>query len=215
MPLQTHYLLSCATERDGSAAGAPPAECGWVEGARPDRLGLLLGLALEQGLDEEWCLDQLANGASCILALSRQGGQEQALGMGLVTFRPFWIEEIAHQFDPGPQGCYFFATYVRPAYRGRGIQKLLDGQRLARAAALGRRWAYAVVDTSNLPSCRSHRRSGFRPVLRIDHLRLGPCSLASRRRLSPSRPCGQLLAPQDNPRRTLLSLNDELYLFHS
>jgi GNAT superfamily N-acetyltransferase len=149
---------------------------------------LLLQIAQEQDLDDAWCREQLTADDPCILAII----DGHPVGMGLVTRRIFWIEEILHRFDPGPDGCYFYSTYVSPSHRGQRIQTLLDTHRLRWALAQNLRWCYALVEHPNTPSLRAHYRVGFRPSARIDRLRLRHLSLFHIRQLTAISPLASL-----------------------
>src|SRR5687767_10294084 len=120
----THVLFA----RSCADAVAPDPHANVVVASATDVLfPALVRLGKEQGLDEEWCGDQLGDGALAFLALSPAA---DAVGMGLLTRRPFHVAEIDQTFDPGPQGCYLYATYVTPSARGQKIQRRLDHHRL-------------------------------------------------------------------------------------
>lgn len=127
----------------------------------------LLALSKEQALDQEWCAQRLAVRDWCIVV--EVGGTPA--GMGLLSIQDFWVEEIGQQFRPGDAGCYFYATYVSPPFRGQRLQRLLDGQRLAKAANLGLQTAFALVEAKNAASLKSHGSSGFEQVARITRAR--------------------------------------------
>jgi ribosomal protein S18 acetylase RimI-like enzyme len=151
----------------------------------------VLAVAGEQGLDADWCREQLAEGATCGVALLREGdGRERPVGMGMLRMQRFWVEEIGHHFDPGARGAYLYALYVSPAFRGRGIQGLLISQRFRTALYQGRRFAYAMVLSTNIPSIKGHLAQGADISARIDCFRVGPLHLASVRRLKPALPIG-------------------------
>jgi ribosomal protein S18 acetylase RimI-like enzyme len=150
----------------------------------------MLTIAREQNLDRTWCEDQLAEGARCAVALLRHHDTDLPVGMGLFRTQPFWIEEIRHHFTPGPRGCYLYALYVSPRFRGRGIQHALAAARLHLALAQGRRYAYSLVLNTNRASLKGHSARGAIPSARIDCLRLGPLHLTSIRKLHPSLPTG-------------------------
>ncbi|MGE5612057.1 MAG: N-acetyltransferase family protein, partial [Bacillota bacterium] len=175
----THYLLSRNTALPQSPFSSHIHTL-WLTTPDDPAYPLLLQIAQEQGLDDAWCREQLTAGDPCILAIA----DGKAVGMGLVTRRVFWIEEILHEFVPGPDGCYFYSTYVSPPYRGRRIQGLLDTRRLHWASAQNLRWCYALVEHPNTPSLRAHYRVGFRPAARIDRLRLRRLSLFHIRQLT-------------------------------
>lgn len=151
----------------------------------------MLAVAQEQGLDLDWCREQLADGATCIVALLRERHSHDCpVGMGMLRTRPFWIEEIRHHFTPGPGGCYLYALYVSPPFRGRGIQHMITAARLRRAVAEGCRYAYTLVLNTNRASVKGHSVRGATLTARIDCLRLGPLHIASIRKLKPSLPTG-------------------------
>ena len=151
----------------------------------------VLAIAREQSLDESWCRDQLADGARCTLAIERSDdGTDRVVGMGMVRTQPFWIEEIRHHFAPGPGGCYLYALYVSPRYRGRGIQHAITATRLQAAVAQGCRYAYTLVLDTNHASLKGHSARGAHLTARIDCLRVGPLHLASVRKLRTSLPVG-------------------------
>ena len=148
----------------------------------------LLTIAREQGLDQSWCEDQLSEGAQGVVALFRQHGTDVPVGMGMLRTRPFWVEEIRHHFNPGSRGCYLYALYVSPDFRGRGIQHALSAERLALAQGL--RYVHSLVQNTNRASLKGHAARGAIPSARIDCLRLGPIHLTSLRKLRPSLPTG-------------------------
>ena len=151
----------------------------------------MLTIAAEQGLDADWCQEQLAEAATCGVALLREGDSpDRPVGMCMLRTRPFWVEEIGHHFNPGPRGAYVYALYVSPAFRGRGIQGLLFSHRFQTAAGEGRRFAYSMVLNTNTPSIKGHLAQGAKVSARIDCVRVGPLHLASVRRLKPASPIG-------------------------
>ena len=161
---RTHVLLA----RGCADATAPDPQSNIVVASPADPLfPALVRLGKEQGLDEDWCRDQLGDGALAFLALSAAA---DAAGMGLLTRRPFHVAEIDQTFDPGPQGCYLYATYVTPSARGQKIQRRLDHHRLAHAATVGAAVGYALVESDNVASLRGHAAGGFEVVAR--HTRL-------------------------------------------
>lgn len=157
---RTHVLLA---RRCADAIAPDPQADVVVDSPDNGRFGTLVAFASEQGLDQEWCQDQLRDGAIAFLALSGSG---DAVGMGLLTRRPFYVAEIEQTFDPGPQGCYLYATYVTPSARGQKIQRRLDHHRLAHAATLGANIGYALVESDNTASLRGHAAGGFAVVAR-------------------------------------------------
>jgi GNAT superfamily N-acetyltransferase len=176
---------------------SPPREvtidniyCTAVDSSEHPGFPHMLAIAQEQGLDSGWCRDQLGEGARCILAMSNHDGAERVVGMGMVRTQPFWIEEIRHHFAPGPGGCYLYALYVSPGFRGRGIQHSINSARLRTCLALGARYAYTLVVNTNYASLKGHFAHGARLSARIDCVRLGPLHLASVRKLKTSLPTG-------------------------
>jgi GNAT superfamily N-acetyltransferase len=190
--LTGHYLLGRDIFSRGPEAHRPGLTTAWVTEPQTPDFSHLLSIAAQQGLDRDWCEERLAAGDGAIVAF-RDG---QPAGMGLVTCNPFWVEEISRTFNPGPDGCYLYATFVSPAHRGQRIQKLLDSKRLAWAAARGRRYAYALVERDNHASLRGHQASGFKTVARIDLARWRSLNICCIRRTSPSGPCGAFIPPQ-------------------
>jgi GNAT superfamily N-acetyltransferase len=144
----------------------------------------LVHLSQEQGLDEQWCREQLHDSATACAVLS----DSAAVGMGLVIQKPFEVAEVLRTFDPGPAGAYFFASYVTPQWRGKRIQRLLDICRAQYAARRAARTCYAIVETNNSPSLRAHAASGFRPVMALKLLRLGRLAVIHTRWLTPRIP---------------------------
>ena len=166
----------------------------------------MLTIAAEQGLDADWCREQLAEGATCGVAMLRESNDpDRPVGMCMLRTRPFWIEEIGHHFTPGSQGAYVYALYVSPAFRGRGIQGLLFSHRFQTAAAEGRRFAYSMVLNTNAPSIKGHLAQGAQVSARIDCVRVGRLHLASVRRLKTGLPIGSF-THAGFPRNTNLHL---------
>ena len=128
------------------------------------RFGAFIEICREQDVDEEWCRDQLERGSIGALALAED---DEPVGVGLVARGRFWVDEIGQTFVTGSDGCYLYAIYVRPPFRGRGIQLLIDHERFAWAIECGARWAYVVVHAANQSSRKAHARSGFIKVASV------------------------------------------------
>lgn len=185
-----HYLLVRDLQKNGSdgQASGSGIHTLWVQPSRGESMEGLVRIAGEQGLCADWCREQLDEGGRCVLALEG----ERVVGMGWMTTRKFWVEEIRHWFEPGLIDCYMFATYVSLPYRGRRVQRLLDEARLRVAAEQGLRWVYAIVECTNTASLRGLARSGFERTARLDELRLSGWSLMRMRRLCRTLPAGVL-----------------------
>jgi ribosomal protein S18 acetylase RimI-like enzyme len=59
---------------------------------------------------------------------------------------------------------YLSSIGTRPAYRGRGLGRLVTAAAAADAADAGSRWTYLGVWEGNDPAVRMYRRLGFEPV---------------------------------------------------
>jgi len=162
----------------------------WVSHPDDPQFPLLVRILSEQGLDENWAREQLASGASAILAIVEENGQTLPAGVGVYTRGEFYVGEIDHLYHPGPTACYLYATYVSPSYRGRRIQRLLDLHRVQKGAADGVPHAIAIVLSSNTPSLRGHAAGGFLSAGRIDHFRFRRSSIILLRQKTSRLPVG-------------------------
>jgi ribosomal protein S18 acetylase RimI-like enzyme len=116
-------------------------------------MATLEAFATESGFPAGWAADMLAEGAVGTLAVDEAGG---AVAMAWATRRAYHIEEIDVTLDPGG-GTYLFGDFVAPAFRGRGLQRWLVGERVR---AVGGD-ACTIVHPSNVASLRSYEREGF------------------------------------------------------
>jgi L-amino acid N-acyltransferase YncA len=162
----------------------------WVRSPDDARFPLVLKILAEQGLDEDWAREQLASGASAILATIQENGQTIPVGVGMYTRGEFYVGEIDHLYHPGLTACYLYATYVSPAYRGRRIQRLLDLSRVQKGTQDGVPHAIAIVLSSNTPSLRGHAAGGFLSAGRIDHFRIRRSSIILLRQKTSRLPVG-------------------------
>jgi len=162
----------------------------WVSDPTSQHFPLLLSILQQQGLDQQWALEQLSTGSSAILATIHENGRTIPAGVGLYTRGQFYVGEIDHLYHPGPTACYLYATYVSPVYRGRRIQRLLDLSRVHRGAQDGVPYAIAIVLDSNTASLRGHAAGGFGSAGRIDHLRFHRSSIILLRQKTSRLPVG-------------------------
>src|SRR5687768_62385 len=139
-----------------------------VQSADDPGFDTLLVLAGQQGLDREWCSEQLALGAcECVVKVAGSG---EPAAIGMVIARPFYVAELDYTFDPMHGGCYFYCEYVHPSFRGQRLKGLLDAARAAHAASRGAAIAYSIVAGTNFPSIRAHVSGHFRAVVKVIEL---------------------------------------------
>lgn len=132
--------------------------------------GALDAFAVASGFPAGWAADMLAEGAVGTLAVDEAGG---AVAMAWTTGRAYYIAEIDATLEPGG-GTYLFGDFVAPAFRGRGLQRWLVGERVR---AVGGD-ACTVVHPSNVASLRSYEREGFTVAGRFTRYRWGRRSWA-------------------------------------
>lgn len=121
----------------------------------------LRGYCAACGFPADWEREMLELGASATIAMERTSGAVMAMGWQID--RAFEVEEIAAWFDPAP-GIYLFGDFVLPAFRGRGLQRLLVNRRLSHGVAGGIPIAWTIVHSDNVPSMKSYQAEGFAPA---------------------------------------------------
>lgn len=193
---------------------APPSafSAALVHSPGDARFETFVDLASRQGLDRQWCLDQLAqDAAACIVQVASSG---EPAAMGMVISHPYYVAEIDYTFDPGASGCYFYSDHVHPSFRGQRLKRLLDACRAAHAASQGANIAYSIADRSNIPSIRAHLAGHFRVVARVLDIHWNRWRIALLRRTSTRLPGGRFVhhfahdGASDNQRHHLLRTCD-------
>ena len=159
----------------------PGIRAAWVRSKGDRHFRAMLEICREIGLDEGWCGEQFEDGAECVITLTEEN---RPVGVGLMTDRRCWVEEIGHWLNPGLGASYLYVSYVPPAWRNRHINRLLLAERVRRACELGRYRALAVVGDRNEPSLRGMWANGFQKVGRIWSVRWGELAVVNIRRTS-------------------------------
>lgn len=93
---------------------------------------------------------------------------------GWVSAVDTWVGEIAGTIRPGDREAYIWDCRTVPAYRRRGLYGHLLGQISVDLARSGYRRAWIATADGKSPGYRGVARSGFRRVLRIRCLEVGP-----------------------------------------
>jgi len=167
----------------------------WVEReSDPDAPDLYRFSHACQGMDEAWCRLELWRGLVIVLAWADDpaGGAQRIVATAWTTPGEHWVDDVYHYFDPGPVGCQLLNAFVHPDFRGKRIQQMLVERRLDWAWRRGKRWAYTVIHTWNAPSLKNNVAAGFRPVVRVDLVRVGRLKLTFVRRVTHRIPPGGL-----------------------
>lgn len=187
---QDYNLLAARIRR--AAPAEPPAglRLMWLGGIDDPRMAPAVAINSEQGLGQDWCEEQLQAGARCLLALAED---TRPVAAAWLIDREFWIDEIGHSIHPEPRGCYLYADWVTPAYRGRGLQRLMIRERIAAGAQAGKREAFSVVRPENLPSLRSYQACGFGAAVGVARIRAGRLTITCSRKLTNAPPIPRLL----------------------
>lgn len=152
--VETHWLLARRAGVVGSVERGDGVRAVVVATVADAGMEALEAFAVASGFPAGWVAEMLAEGAVATLAVTDAGG----VGMGWVTRRGFFIEEVGATLDPGG-GAYLFGDFVTPAQRGRGIQRWLVAERLGGVGD-----ACTIVHPANVASLRSYGREGFEVV---------------------------------------------------
>ena len=152
----------------------------------------LVAFSALQGIDANWCLEELRDGVFMVLAICNKSGR--VAGAAWVATRAHAIDPIYHRFDPGPWGSGMLHAFVSPEHRGSRLQRHMVQPRFVRLLAMGKRFAYAVVRCDNRPSLRNYLNDEFVPIVRIDLVRVGGLTLTNFRRLTHALPMGRFIA---------------------
>ena len=120
----------------------------------------LNALYLNHHFSPGWAAGLLKGTARAIAVTGTNGGS--AVAAGWLVREPFYVSELGRNFDPGPDGDYYFGDFVDPSHRGKGLHRWLILHRLRLSIADGRRWAYAMSRDSNRGSCKNYPGTGFR-----------------------------------------------------
>jgi ribosomal protein S18 acetylase RimI-like enzyme len=143
----------------GSTRLATPEDAALWDPVRPD-----LSAQVRKWLADPAC--------GAVIFLSEEG---HLLSFGWFHIGPMYEPSLAHTFDPGPDGAYWFNGWALPEWRGRGIALLgmnyLFGEVFRER---GIRQVMVYYEADNRQSRRLHQRYRFREIQRIQHYRLGP-----------------------------------------
>ncbi len=93
---------------------------------------------------------------------------------GWVSEVETWVGEIAATIRPGEGEAYIWDCRTAPPFRRRGFYRDLLTQIIADLGQSGRHRAWIATLERTSGGSRGVHRAGFRPVLRIRHVQLGP-----------------------------------------
>jgi ribosomal protein S18 acetylase RimI-like enzyme len=156
----------------GAAAPSSDTRILWVGCAEDEGFEAVVRIANQQGMDRQWCAEELTRQNAIAVALVKDpGGVERPAAAGWLCNTAHGVDTILHVLDVGAAGCQLLNCLVLPEFRGRGLQRRLTQQRLRAAADAGKQWAYTVVEKSNTFSLRNALACGHRPLMRADVVR--------------------------------------------
>jgi len=144
-----------------SISSGGDARCAPVDATRADDLAALMGVPPEE--------------VTARLAWSRcyaGWAGDRLVTVGWVSEVDTWVGEVASTIRPGPGEAYIWDCRTAPPFRGRGFYRDLLAQIIHDLGRGGFRRAWIASLDQDGPGFRGVKRAGFRPVLRIRHIRL-------------------------------------------
>ena len=149
---------------------------------------LLESLYSSDGFPPDWARQMLDRGSQAVVVVN----EDMPVASALLIRKPYYVQEVRRTFDAGPDADYYFGDFVLPAFRGRGLQRLLIRARLELTHRAARRWAMAMT-RSGIPASReNYFAEGFGVASEVRTCKLARLQLEHHRRINPNLACGTL-----------------------
>lgn len=103
----------------------------------------------------EMCIDYLRSGAVGAMAYAIEDGNRQPAGMGWMTSADTDVPFLNARFVGRGKACLLYQDFVMPAFRGRGLQRIVGKFRMEYARSQGVQWAYGYIRRANKYSLRN------------------------------------------------------------
>ena len=127
-------------------------------------------LALRPDADPARVADHLASGWTCA-ALRHEGRIVSACWS---AGPPYWSDYLERSMPVGAGDVYLVDAWTDARYRGHALAHVLCLHQLHHFRALGFRRAVRATVPENPSALRVHAKSGFRAVVMVGRIRIGP-----------------------------------------
>lgn len=164
-------------------------ELTFLESPQHELFNDLLSITKCVGVGKMKCMQFMTNGAVAVLARVSRDSTMHAAGCGWITQSDTVVPFLNARFVGDPSVCMLMHDFVKPEFRGLGLQRMLGRHRLAYAMERGAKRAFGYIRRANTPSLRNAIE--FRPVALVHNVRCGNWRAAHVRTLG-HRKCDEL-----------------------